>query len=307
MTLPPKIGLLIICLLLGCFSIPQLTVAADEKILFLHHSTGGNVYTQGDVPSWISNYNNQNGTNYSIEERAYPNSPYPWNNYPYDYWNLWVNGECDSSDPDIECLDSMVEDYDVIILKHCYPGSDVLADIGNPSVSSDRKSLENYKLQYRALRDLMDTFPDTIFIVWTLAPRHRLATDADNAARAAQFVDWIKNDFLTEDGKSHPNIFIFDLWGIVAEQNPNPQNGEVNCLKYEYERSHTGSDSHPNTEANEVAGPLFAERIVNVIQSFQSGGSTSQSQTLTAKLRTDSNGGGRNGCFVRNVCITGNR
>lgn len=258
-------------LLLLLLASAQLVLAADEEILFLHHSTGRNVYNEGDVPEEISDYNDANGTNYQIQERSYPTGSYPWENYPYDYWNLWINGACDSSDPDIECLDSMAADYDVIIFKHCYPGSDILADTGSPSVSSSRKSLENYKLQYRALRDLMDTMPETIFIVWTLAPLHREATNPDNAARAAQFVDWVKNDFLTEDGQAHPNIFIFDFWGIVAEQNPNPANGEVNCLKYEFERNHSSDDSHPNTLANETAGPLFAERIVSVIESFQSG------------------------------------
>ncbi|MDZ7833608.1 MAG: PKD domain-containing protein [Desulfobacterales bacterium] len=260
-------GLLLLLLLASA----QLALAADEEILFLHHSTGRNVYLEGDVPEWISDYNNANGTNYQIQERSYPTGSYPWHNYPYDYWNLWINGACDSSDPDIECLDSMAADYDVIIFKHCFPGSDIVAGTGTGSVDSRTKTLENYKLQYRALRDLMDTFTDTIFIVWTLPPRHRLATNADNAARAAQFVNWVKNNFLTEDGQAHPNIFIFDFWGIVAEQDPNPPNGEVNCLKYEFERSHSSSDSHPNTLANETAGPLFAERIVNVIESFQTG------------------------------------
>ena len=258
-------------LLLLLLASAQLALAADEEILFLHHSTGRNVYNEGDVPEWISDYNDANGTNYQIQERSYPTGSYSWSNYPYDYWNLWINGACDSGDPDIECLDSMAADYDVIIFKHCFPGSDIVAGTGTGFVDSSTKTLENYKLQYRALRDLMDTFTDTIFIVWTLPPRHRLATNADNAARAAQFVNWVKNNFLTEDGQAHPNIFIFDFWGIVAEQNPDPANGEVNRLKYDYERSHSSSDSHPNTLANETAGPIFAERIVNAIQAFQTG------------------------------------
>ncbi|EKD27623.1 MAG: hypothetical protein ACD_79C00653G0004, partial [uncultured bacterium] len=218
--------------------------AANERIVFLHHSTGGNVYSQGGVAAWFTNYNSANGTAFQITERAYPNTPYPWNNYPYDYWNLWINGSCNSASSGIECMSTITQNYEVIIYKHCFPGADVLADTGTPSVSSSRKSLENYKLQYRALRTLMDSYPSKIFIVWTLAPRHRLATNAGNASRAKQFVDWVKNDFLTEDGKSHSNIYIFDFWNIVA--------GADNFLKYEYEGSHTGSDSHPNTLANQT-------------------------------------------------------
>lgn len=40
---------------------------------------------------------------------------------------------------------------------------------------------------------------------------------------------------------------------------PNPPYGEVNCLRYEYERSRTDPDPHPNMAANQVAGPLFAQ------------------------------------------------
>ena len=218
---------------------PPHTLAAGEKILFLRHSTGGNVYSEGQVLQWFANYNKANGTTFEISKRAFPTTPYPWNNYPYDYWNLWVNSACDSSNPNIECLDTLAANYDVIIFKHCFPGSNITTDTGSPDVSSSRKTTGNYKEQYRALRVLMDRYPDTTFILWTLAPLHRLATNSENAARAKLFVDWVKNNFLVEDGQLHENIAIFDFWGLAAEDNPSPVAGEVNTLKYIYEKSHS--------------------------------------------------------------------
>ncbi len=256
----------VILLLVFIFSI--LTYAQEDKAYFLHHSTGGGVYNQGNVKGRINAYNQENGTNYQIADKAYPNSPYPWHNYAYDYWNLWINGECNNSNPNIECLESMTERYEIVIFKHCFPGADVLPDIPNPSVSSEVKCLANYKLQYRALRDKMANFPNNKFVVWTLAPRHRLYAPAQSAARAArarEFVNWVKNEWLTEDGEDHSNIFIFDFFNIVAESDPNPPNGQVNCLKYDYERSHTGNDSHPNQLANEVAGEAFANFLINKV------------------------------------------
>jgi len=247
-----------------------LSAVYGQEVVFLHHSTGYWLYDQGNVSDWINDYNLTNQTNYQITERFYPDTPYPWANYPYDYWNLWINDECDNSDPDIECLDKLSQDYDVIIFKHCFPGAQVLADEGNPSISSSTKSLENYKLQYRALRSLMDSYPDNKFIVWTLVPLHRLDTNAGNAARARDFVDWVKTTWLAEDGLSHPNIYLFDFFGYAAESNSNPENGQVNCLKYEYEKSHTDQDSHPNELANQTIGPIFAEFIVNTIESSSS-------------------------------------
>jgi hypothetical protein len=252
----------------GCFARVACAADGDEKIIFLHHSTGGAVYAQGEVDSWIEGYNSDNGTAYEIEERAYPNSPYPWSNYPYDYWNLWVNGTCDDNQAGIACMDSLARDYDVVIFKHCFPGADVQEDTGTPDISSSRKSLENYKLQYRALRGLMDSYADTQFIVWTLAPLHRLATTTSNAGRAREFVDWVRDEWLSEDGQTHPNIAIFDFWGYAAEENDGTSTGQgpVNTLRYEYEKSHSDSDSHPNTLANETIGPHLAAFIVDTIE-----------------------------------------
>lgn len=236
----------------------------SQQAIFLHHSTGRGVW-QGGVPEWINEYNDSNKTNYQVTELPYPNNPYPWANYPYDYWNLWINNNCNSENENIACLNTLVEKYDLIIFKHCYPGSAIVADIGNPDITSQTKSLENYKLQYRELRTLFDSHPSTKFMVWTLAPLHRLATNAEDAARAKEFVDWVKKDWLTEDGKLHSNIFIFDFFGLAAEISSSPDMGQENCLKYAYERSHDNRDSHPNPSANSEIAPHFAKAIVNVL------------------------------------------
>jgi hypothetical protein len=244
----------------------------DERIILLRHSTGGNLFEQGGVAKWFANYNSENGTSYDISMRAYPNSPYPWNNYPYDYWNLWVNpkGPANSNNPNIDTLDHLAQNYDVIIWKHCFPGAAVRPDTGSPNVSSSVKRLENYKLQYRAIRAKLDSFPDTIFIVWTLVPLHRLSTTPEESSRARQFVDWVRNEWLVEDQKPHPNIFIFDFWSYAAEGplTTSHPNGVTNTLKYNYEGSHSGSDSHPNKLANQTIGPIFAKRVVDVVNEF---------------------------------------
>ncbi len=237
----------------------------SQKAIFLHHSTGSNVYYQGNVAGYIDNYNSIHSTSIELKEWSYPNTPWPWDNYPYDYWKLWIGGSCNSTDPNIACLDTLTRSYDLIIFKHCFPGAGILEDLGTPDVNSDRKSLENYKAQYRALRTLMDSYPSNKFMVWTLVPLHRLATDADQAARAYQFVNWVKNTWLTEDGKEHPNIIIFDFYSLVAELSPSPAYGQQYCLKYDYEGSHTESDSHPNTAANEYVGPIFAQAVIDAL------------------------------------------
>jgi hypothetical protein len=174
------------------------------------------------------------------------------------------------SGEDLPFLD-LIASYDVIVMKHCFPASDVLEDSGSPDPTSDRKSLENYRAVYRPLRDLFDRYPRTMFLLWTIPPLHRLFEPSEgdkegNAARATEFCRWMKTEFLAESGP-HSNIYVWDFREIVM-------NPETNLLKYEYELSHKEPDSHPNKEANNLAGPMFAQCIVDSIQDFaaRSGG-----------------------------------
>lgn len=243
----------------------------EARMIFLHHSTGGLIYKDGHVEDSIQTYNQSNGTHYTFEARGYPNKPYRWANYPYDYWNIWINGYCKEQENDenyenVMCLEDLTEDFDIIIMKHCYPGADILEDTGAPGVESSRKSLENYKLQYRALRAKFQEFPDNDFVIWTLVPRHRLdANSPANAGRAKEFVDWVKNDWLTEEGKAYSNIHIFDYFSLAAEMDQSVALPRVPyCLKYEYEKSHYEDDSHPNLLASEEIGPHFYRFLVDV-------------------------------------------
>lgn len=158
-----------------------------------------------------------------------------------------------------------VAQYDVVIMKHCFPASDILEDIGKADPTSPRQSLENYKAIYRLLRDMFDKNPNKLFIIWTLPSRHQLFEPPEghkdeNAARATEFSNWLKGDFINEGG-SHPNIFIWDFRGLMVDP-------DTNFLKYEYESGHNSPDSHPNKSANNEAGPQFSKFVVESIMSF---------------------------------------
>lgn len=230
----------------------QQAMGKDARIIYLHHSTGNKVW-QGGVPEWFDRYNSENSTTYQITEQAFPKSePYGWHNYPYDYWNIWVNNAGEEPFMDEPTLEMLVKDYDVIVFKHCFPVSSVLEDTGEPDISSDRRSLENYKLQYEALKEKMRSFPDTRFVVWTGALLAQSATTPENAARAKAFFDWVKGEW-DEPGD---NIFVWDFATIEGE-------GGL-YLKQEFEAE--PGDSHPNEELSRKAAALVSQRIVDVIE-----------------------------------------
>lgn len=221
----------------------------SANILFLHHSTGGVIW-DGGVPSWFSSYNTAHGTTYQITEQAYPNSPYPWANYPYDYWNIWINPGADATAQSQASLDVLTAQYDTIVFKHCFPVSEINADTGNPSVSSETKSIENYQLQYAALKTKLHSYPNTKFILWTGAAQTQ-NIDANQRARSRQFFDWVKNIW----DETGDNIYIWDFYELETE------GGDYILPEYSI------GDGHPNSTFAATVAPYFCQRVVNVIRS----------------------------------------
>ncbi len=236
------------------------------RILFLHHSTGENIWN-GGVPKWFETYNREKGTHYRIEKRTFPKqSPYGWNNYPFDYWKIWVENGGDEPFMEESTLEMLTGTFDMIVFKHCFPVSDVLEDTGSPDVASIEKRLENYKLQYNALRDKMRLFPDTRFIVWTGAPRVEITSwkaklsallkggsvQKANAERARAFSDWVRSEW-DEPGD---NIFVWDFFELGTE-------GGI-FLKKEF--AEAPGNSHPGTEYSKTIAPYLCRRIVDVIE-----------------------------------------
>lgn len=222
------------------------------KIVFLHHSTGKIIWDAG-VKKWFKKYNKTNGTDYDISERAFPaESPYGWNNYPYDYWNIWVKNagmEEYQKEPTLELL---TPKYNTIAFKHCFPVSNILEDTGSPDIESDEKRIENYVLQYNALKEKMRAFPDTKFLVWTGAALVRQRTDEAQAQRAREFFQWVKNEW-DEPGD---NIYVWDFFDLETD-------GGL-YLKDEYAMSPT--NSHPGKNFAEKTAPQFCQKIVDVLE-----------------------------------------
>jgi len=234
---------------------PVLKIPKDQNatnIIFLHHSTGRNIW-MGGVEDRFKEYNREHGTNYNIVEQSFPKrSEYGWRNYPYDYWNIWVNNSGHGPYKAEPTLEMITEHYDVVVFKHCFPVSNILPDTGNPDMSSDEKRMENYILQYNALKEKMYQFPDTRFIVWTGAALEKDSTEEDKAVRARSFFDWVRNEW-NEEGD---NIFIWDFYELETE-------GGL-YLKTEYAEG--PGNSHPNMEFSKRVAPLLCNSVIDAIE-----------------------------------------
>ncbi|MCB9854965.1 MAG: hypothetical protein H6818_04700 [Phycisphaerales bacterium] len=227
----------------------QKTTPKKARIIFLHHSTGECVWN-GGVTDWFNRYNDMHKTEYAISERAFPkDAPYGWNNYPYDYWNIWVRHAGDKPFNAEPTLEMLTKDFDVIIFKHCFPVSAIEPDTGSSDINSDEKRTENYKLQYDALKTKLRSFPKTRFIVWTGAALVASETDEAAARRASAFFDWVRKSW----DQPGDNIYLWDFRSLETD-------GGL-YLKPEF----ASGDSHPNESFSRRVAPMFCTRIVDVI------------------------------------------
>lgn len=244
-----------------------------SRILFLHHSTGEAIWEAG-LPQVFQAWNADHGTRYAITEMTYPmangghtwldrmlptrvfrhvvHDRYPWDNYPYDYWNLWVAHTGTARDRQEPNLDELAASHDVIVFKHCFPVSRVLPEDGAPSVASPKRTLANYRLQYEALKTRLHQFPRTTFIVWTAPALTEASTTPEEAERARQFATWVKD---TWDEKGD-NIFVWDFRDLETEGG----------LYLKPAHADGPTNAHPSRAFAAKAAPLLGRRIVDVIE-----------------------------------------
>lgn len=129
--------------------------------------------------------------------------------------------------------------------------------IGEGDISSSEKTLENYKLQYEALKGEMVKYPNNKFVIWTGAALIAGETSVDYAERADEFFTWVKEDW-DEDGD---NIFVWDFRDFETD-------GGI-YMKDNYAQG----DSHPTESFAAKIAPFFGQRLVDIIEDRGDSGS----------------------------------
>lgn len=246
---------------------------AESRILFLHHSTGGRIwkgdvstsklrrfiarynenFQKNQVPLLVKKYNKENDKNYIIEDLIFPKAePYGWKNYPFDYYNIWVENSGEDLFMEEPTLEILTDKNDVIIFKHCFPVSNIQPDDQTPDINSEWPTLANYKLQYNAIREKLHEFPNTKFIVFTGAVQVEYHLKEEEARRAKDFFNWVKAEW----DQPGDNIFIWDFYDLQTEGGLYFNNN--------YAASH--EDSHPNPEFAGRVAELFVQRMIDIIE-----------------------------------------
>lgn len=226
------------------------------NIIFLHHSVGDAIISEGGLRELLSM------KGYQLSDQDYVQYGLTGPNGDYRGYTLPIPS--DNTNPDglatifsqpllplpVNAFSGLMQ-YEVILVKSCFPANDI---------DSDAK-LEQYKEYYHSIQAVIDTHPQKLFILFTIPPLNRTGTSAANAARASALAEWMISDEFVE---GHPNLAVFDLFGILAERDPGKAN--FNALKTEYA---IGEDSHPNDQANRVAAQMLADFVDSTVQNYR--------------------------------------
>jgi len=226
------------------------------NIIFLHHSTGRNLIRQSGMRErlaaagfqfWDHDYNYEGLTRPNGTRTGYSYSIPDDNTDPSGLARLFAQRVYRLP---LNAFSGLMQ-HEVIAFKSCFPVSNITSD----------EQLEEYKAYYLGIRNVMEQHRDRIFIVVTPPPLNPKATDAEAAARARAFADWLESDeFLT----GHPNVFTFDLFDLLAEGNSSRPDFNMLCTTYR-----KGEDSHPDQLANQTIGSLFADFIIEAVQTYR--------------------------------------
>jgi len=234
-----------------------------SNYMFVHHSTGRNMMSESGVRSLIALHNDRHDTAIELWDHDYhsgnaytgiiePDSTvYPdWsygeeanNIQPLGYYDIFCNGSA--------FRDSLINSHDVIVLKNDHSTGDITSD----------SQIVAYQSCYLEIRDVLDQFPDKRFILVSGPPRRPEDISNAEADRARTFYDWLQSPTFMN---GHPNISFFDLFDALASPD-DPSDPQRNMLRSEYRRSYGDTDSHPNTHANSVIGPAFADMLIRVV------------------------------------------
>lgn len=226
------------------------------NVVFLHHSVGRNLIHQGGVRErltaagfrfWDHDYNWEGLTRPDGTPAGY---------------SYGIPG--DNTDPDglarlfsqpafpwpLNAFSGLLQ-HEVIIVKSCFPNSHIRSD----------EQLREMEEDYLRMGERMGQFPDHLFIIVTSPPLNPAETTPEAAARARALSRWLQSE---EFRAGRPNVAVFDLFGMLAEDDPTAP--DFNMLRAEYRE---GTDSHPNRFANETVGPVFADFIIRTAYAYR--------------------------------------
>jgi hypothetical protein len=219
------------------------------KLIFIHHSSGEN---------WLNDNNGGLGialrdNNYFVSDTNYGWGPVPQKGSApigsltdIGHWWMWFRGPNSTEIMTAVYTESGQHSTytrlkadpggknQIVMLKSCYPNSNLSGDKDDPVPSIDANPLKgldansNYLTVSNAKGIYIDLLPyfkehqEILFVVITAPPR----INPDHASNARLFNQWLVNDWL----KNYPykNVAVFDFYNVLTTNGGNPKVNDLN-------------------------------------------------------------------------------
>jgi hypothetical protein len=208
---------------------------SKKKVLFIHRSVGHYLVEQGRLRERLSSkdialddYDNNSGIlTQSDGSTAGEAITMPGNNTNPDnlaeFFGGWPN---------------ILDDYDIIMIKSCYPNSHI----------KDAAQLATIKNSYNSIIKSFSEHNKPLFIL-TSPPLRPLFTNATEARLSGELADWLVS---LANGK----VRVFDFHHLLAEATGR----NAGMLKRQYRRL-LPFDNHPNQKAHQTIAPQLVENF----------------------------------------------
>jgi hypothetical protein len=242
-----------------CLNSGMAEAAHRPSVLFIHHSVGESIIRDGSLRAifaeagfdfWDHGYNHpETGLKNEKGEPAGSYNIPDDNTTPYGYAKLFaLDPEGDNA------FSRLLNNHDIILFKSCFPASKIQENRAvEDRLKPWRRSLGNYKRYYLAIRDHLHKYSEKKFVAITPPPLHPGATDSAEAKRAREFTKWLQSEEFLNGSK---NIFIFDLFNILADP-------DTNTLRRKFHLNPASHNSHPNPAANLLIAQNLSDFVIN--------------------------------------------
>lgn len=208
-----------------------------KKALFIHRSVGHHLLRYGKLRDLLNAE--------SIELDDYDNNKglLTYDDGIVEKDAIQMPG--DNTNPDnladfFASWESILDDYDLIIFKSCYPNSHIKSEA----------QLDEIKHSYNTIIQTFEKHNKNLIII-TTPPLRPSSTNSIEAKLASDLADWLV-------GLSSSRVTVFDLHRLYSEANGK----HAGMLKQEYRRL-LPWDNHPNANAHQTAAPLLAQFVVS--------------------------------------------
>ncbi len=245
--------------------------AQPVKLIFIHHSTGGNWLQDGygDLGRTLGE------NNYFVSDTNYgwgPDGIGDRTDIPD--WEEWFASE--ETPRYMQALfteSGRHADYtrtlpdpggenEIVMFKSCFPNSALEGSPNDPPDPEGWLTVGHAKYVYNRILQYFAARPDKLFIVITAPP----LSDPAHAANARAFNQWLVNDWLRENDYTLGNVAVFDFYNVLTGPDGHHtfrDGREIHSVAGQDTLYYPSEDDHPSAEGSRKATAEFVP-LLNV-------------------------------------------